>query len=65
MEFPKTDTGLAEQGYSFSGKGKCKGCGAEIEWWDTPKGKHIPLDPGTLEVHWNTCPNAKDFRSQR
>ncbi len=62
MPFPRTDTDLTAQGYEFENKGKCKGCGADIEWWLTPKGKHIPLDAGTLEPHWNDCPNAKEFR---
>lgn len=62
MEFPRTDTGLTAQGYEFEGKTKCKSCHADIEFWRTPKGKHIPLDAGTLEPHWSTCPNAKDYR---
>lgn len=62
MPFPKTDTELAARGYTFDGKAHCKGCNAEIEWWTTPKNKHIPLDPGTLVPHWSTCPNAKEFR---
>lgn len=63
MAFPKTDTELTQQGYEFESKTRCRGCGAEIEFWLTPNGKHIPLDPGTLEPHWSTCPNAKDFRA--
>lgn len=58
MPFPHTDTGLAEQGYEFEGKGKCKACQADIEWWRTPKQKHIPLNAGTLEPHWHTCPQV-------
>jgi len=65
MPFPKTDTELKEAGYSFNNRSHCKGCGAEIEWWDTPKGKMMPLDPGTMEPHWGTCPKAKDFRRER
>lgn len=62
-QFPKTDTGLKAQGYTYKSPGKCRGedCGEEIEWWETPKGKMIPLDPGTMEPHWATCPNAKKF----
>jgi hypothetical protein len=65
MPFPKTDTELAAQGYSFNSRGRCKGCNAEMEWWNTPKGKLIPLDPGTLEPHWATCPVADRFRGQK
>lgn len=60
--FPTTETGLKEAGYAFENSGKCRGCGAEIAWYSTPKGKKIPLDEGTLVPHWGTCPNANDFR---
>jgi hypothetical protein len=60
--FPRTDTDLVAQGYVFESKGKCRGCGADIEWWLTPKQKHIPLDAATLEPHWSTCSDAKGFR---
>jgi len=62
VPFPKTETELNQAGYRFYKTGKCRGCGAAIEWWDTPKGKLMPLDEGTLEPHWSTCPNAKDFK---
>ena len=55
---------LEAAGYRYEGAGICKGesCGRLIEWWRTPKGKTIPLDPDTLEPHWSTCVNAKEFR---
>lgn len=63
MAFPKTETGLREAGYEPpKSSTHCTGCGAEIEFWRTPKGKQIPLDAGTLEAHRATCPNAEDFR---
>ncbi len=62
MPFPRTDNDLAAAGYEFDNKSKCRGCGAEIAWYRTPKGKAIPLDEGTLEPHWATCPKAKDLR---
>jgi hypothetical protein len=64
MPFSKTDTELIKAGYKFDNRGRCMGkdCQAEIEWWLTPKGKRIPLDAGTLEPHWSTCPNREDFR---
>ena len=61
MPFPKTEVELKEQGYRFVSQGKCRGCHADIEWWDTPKNKLIPLDPGTMEPHWATCPNRDEF----
>ena len=65
MPFPKTENELVGQGYKFEGKAKCKACGKEIEWFLTPKQKHIPLDAGTLEPHWGTCPEASKFRKGR
>lgn len=64
MAFPKTDTELVAAGYKHEGTSKCTGpnCGKEIEWWRTPKGKRIPLDPGTMEPHWANCIDAEIFR---
>lgn len=65
MSFPRTDQELGEAGYEFENAGRCRGCGAAIAWYLTPKGKHMPLDEGTLEPHWSTCPKATDFRSDQ
>lgn len=64
MPFPTTEAEFAAQGYKFTSRSHCRGCGAEIEWWTTPKCKMIPLDPGTLEPHWATCANAEKFRKK-
>lgn len=60
----KTDYELMKAGYKFDKKGKCRGenCQAEIEWWTTPKLKAIPIDPGTMQPHWATCPDRESFR---
>lgn len=57
MPFPKTDAELREKGYRFKETGRCRfeDCGEEIEWWETPAGRMIPLDPGTMEPHFATC----------
>lgn len=62
--FPKTEAGLVAAGYKFEKQGKCSSpvCGAEIEWWITPKSKRIPLDAGTLEPHFGTCLDVGAFR---
>jgi hypothetical protein len=64
MPFPKTDTELRAAGYTFDRTETCKGpnCRKEIEFWWTPSGKRIPLDPGTMEPHWATCVDADRFR---
>lgn len=63
MPFPTTEDGLRKAGYEPPNNStRCQGCGAEIEFWRTPKGKLIPLDSGLLTPHWSTCPKARDFR---
>lgn len=67
MPFPKTCDELRQQGYKFSNHSTCKGCGDEIEWWETPTGKRIPMNPmdtGSWEAkaHWSTCSEADSFR---
>jgi len=63
MAFPTTIEELKEQGYKFDGDGQCKGCGAAIEWWTTPRQKKMPTDHGTATPHWSTCPNRDDFKT--
>lgn len=63
MGFPTTLEELKEQGYKFSGDGECRSCGADIEWWETPRGKKMPMDHGTATSHWSSCPNADSHRS--
>ncbi|MFA5387689.1 MAG: hypothetical protein WC322_04905 [Candidatus Paceibacterota bacterium] len=62
MPFPTNETELVAAGYRFDRTAACRGCGAQIEWWQTPKGKWMPLDPGTMQPHWGTCPQAGQFR---
>jgi hypothetical protein len=66
-DFPKTQREMVRAGYKRISSSVCKRCGATIEWWQTVNGKKIPMDPaGTdyapVETHWNTCPNAKEFK---
>ena len=66
--FPMTRRELVRDGYAQTTQSAvCKGCSADIEWWKTPKGKSIPMNPMADErsravAHWTTCPNAKQFR---
>jgi hypothetical protein len=77
---PRTWQELADLGYVFDNESCCKGCGAQIEWWITPKGNKMPMSivekkdgvgffaktVGFLRVaHFVDCPNAKDFRKGR
>jgi hypothetical protein len=63
MGFPSTIDELRQRKYKFEGESQCKGCGDDIEWWETPNGKKIPMDHGTATPHWSTCPNARDFKA--
>jgi hypothetical protein len=68
---------LVLMGYVFDNEANCRGCGAEIEWWITPKGKKMPMSVKEIRErdspispikeiqrvpHWSDCPNAEDFR---
>lgn len=69
MAFPKTLDEMVPAGYKFNGEATCKGCGDDIEWWETPTGKKIPVNPmpkSSSEVvpHWATCTEADSFRSR-
>lgn len=63
MGFPTTPDELADSGYQFTGPSECKSCGANIDWWETPRGKKIPMNRGTARPHWSTCPNADQHRT--
>jgi hypothetical protein len=73
MNFPATSAALKASGWEYDNDSECRGCGAAIEWWITPKGKKMPMsvkNESTIhEVkrdvrmpHWSDCPNAGDFR---
>ncbi len=67
MEGPmETEKELTGRGYTFKNKGVCRAekCKAEIEWWETPRGKMQPRDAGTLEPHWDTCKDADSFKKK-
>ena len=63
-KFPDTEQGLADAGYKYQDTGKCRSCGEEIAWYETPNGKMMPLNEGTLEPHWATCPDANNWRKE-
>ena len=45
-------------------RASCSGCGADIYWVKTKKGKNMPVDPSG-EPHWATCPDAKRFSKKK
>ena len=69
MPFPKTLDELRAANYVFDNYGTCKGCGEDIEWYKTPNGKNIPMNPmerGSSEAvaHWATCSEQDLFRKR-
>lgn len=70
MAFPKTMDEMNAAGYKFDNHATCRGCGDDIEWWLSPKGSKVPMNPmdkGTSPAvsHFATCPNSSDFRKER
>ena len=68
--FPKNSTELRFRGYQKTGNGQCRGCAAAVEWWLTPTGHRIPINPmpellTPAIAHWATCPKAEEFRKGR
>ena len=66
MPFPKTSDELKAAGYVFENDATCKACGEPIEWYTTPHGRKIPMDPmskGTdpAITHFSTCSDLFDM----
>ena len=68
MPIPNTVEALKAAGYTFDNEGTCRGCGATILWFTTPKGKKAPFErvqPAigeVIESHFGRCPQAAGFR---
>ena len=65
MAFPKTLNEMKSASYRFDNDAVCRGCGDDIEWWETPSGKKIPMNPMTsgdspAVAHWATCENPPE-----
>ena len=68
-QFPETPIKMLIAGYDRSNYSVCKSCGAAIEWWITPSGQRIPMNPMPLSYspavsHFATCPDADKFRKE-
>lgn len=60
MAIPKTMDELKPAGYKFLDNGTCKLCGDDIEWWETPRGAKMPINPmnrggSPVIAHFDTC----------
>src|SRR5208282_153230 len=61
MGFPQTIEELKAAGYKFDGESQCKSCGADIEWWTTPRGKKMPVDHGKGNYIHNSLNHYEDL----
>lgn len=70
MPFPATREAMEAEGYLRGCYSRCRGCNRPMEFWRTPAGKMIPMDPmdqpdSEAVSHFATCPNATQFRKKR
>ena len=68
--FPKNSTAMRFHGYTKSGEGRCRACGASLEWWLSPAGHRMPMNPmpdllTPAVSHFATCPEAGRFRNAK
>ena len=80
MPTPTKREDLVALGYVYDNDAFCRGCGAPIEWWITPKGKKMPMSVNEIKdetcgfpqpilrvdrvPHFVDCPNADHFRRE-
>lgn len=67
MPFPANSVEMKNAGYVFDNDATCRGCGDDIEWWITPRGSKLPMNPmdsGSTSAisHFTTCSDVKSFR---
>ena len=69
MAFPRTLNDMIPAGYQFDNHSTCRSCGNDIEWWITPRGSKIPMNPmnsglDSATTHFSTCTEADSFRKK-
>ena len=52
---PQNRNEIVAAGYALSNIRPCTVCGEELEWWDSPTGKHLPVLAETGAVHLGDC----------
>lgn len=70
MAFPANRVEMVERGYSLFERTTCRGCSVPMEFWNTPNGHKMPMNPmpddHTAAVsHYATCPDANSFRKKK
>lgn len=67
MRFPGTRAEMEAAGYSLNEYTRCKGCMRLMEFWHTPNGHRIPMNPmpepqSDAVSHFTDCPDVARFR---
>jgi hypothetical protein len=67
MRFPGTRAEMQLAGYSLNEYTRCRGCKRLMEFWNTPNGKRVPMNPmpepqSAAVSHFSDCPEAQQFR---
>lgn len=68
MPIPDTKSDLESFGYVWLNDSHCRGCGAPIQWWKTPRKNRIPFSvqqDGKMIPHFADCPKADQFRKSQ
>jgi hypothetical protein len=64
MAEPKTAQYWQNSGHQFLSLGNCDACEMPVEIW-TKGNQLIPVDKDTYEAHYASCPNARQFRTEK
>jgi hypothetical protein len=70
MPFPANRKEMEDRGFIRKSYTRCKGCGDSMEFWITPSGHHIPMNPMPMAEspavsHYVSCPKAEEFRKRK
>ena len=60
MPIPANAEEMRAAGYRYMDHGQCDACDQPVEWWRTPQGRQIPMNPmpsptDRARGHWSTC----------
>jgi hypothetical protein len=58
VPIPEKREDLIAMGYVFDNEANCRGCGAPMEWWITPKGKKMPMSIIPLDAEGKVVPSG-------
>lgn len=60
----RTRQEMVEHGWKINPlNSECRNCHAEITWSTSPRGKKVPLDVNSTELHFKSCSNSQQSKS--